>query len=381
MTAWIFTSRPPGPRPARLPGPQPSSARSRRGPRRRPRARLLELVGCSARSASSASAGRRRTSRSCAARSSSGGLARRPADGRPRGPHQPDPRPNSTEMAMHVGPPARRPGPGLWSPVSPSSCPPRRSCSPSPGLYVTYGAAPTGEALLYGIKPVIIAIVVAGALIAFARTALAGPLAIRRGGHRRPCCGRSASTSCCCLPAAPSRWRRPSRKAIAVRPRRARWRQRPPSHQVNLLTLAGVFLKAGALLYGSGYVLLAFLRGDLVGRLGWLTDAQLLDAVAIGQVTPGPLFTTATFIGYVLAGIPGAIVARSPSSCPRSCSWPSSGRGSPSLRGTAASRRRCSTGSTPPPWASWRRVLQLGVSAIPRSPDRFDRRPRQPRSR
>jgi chromate transporter len=78
---------------------------------------------------------------------------------------------------------------------------------------------------------------------------------------------------------------------------------------VNLLTLGAVFLKAGAFLFGSGYVLLAFLRGDLVDRLGWLTDAQLLDAIAVGQVTPGPLFTTATFVGYVLAGLPGAIVA------------------------------------------------------------------------
>ena len=70
-----------------------------------------------------------------------------------------------------------------------------------------------------------------------------------------------------------------------------------------------VFAKAGSLLFGSGYVLLAFLRADLVERLGWLTNAQLLDAIVVGQVTPGPVFTTATFIGYHLGGMPGAVIA------------------------------------------------------------------------
>ena len=69
------------------------------------------------------------------------------------------------------------------------------------------------------------------------------------------------------------------------------------------------FLKIGAILYGSGYVLFAFLRADFVLRLGWLTDQQLLDAIAIGQVTPGPLFTAATFIGYILGGTSGALLA------------------------------------------------------------------------
>ncbi|MGE5775075.1 MAG: chromate transporter, partial [Chloroflexota bacterium] len=76
-----------------------------------------------------------------------------------------------------------------------------------------------------------------------------------------------------------------------------------------LSTLFLTFLKIGSVLYGSGYVLLAFLRADFVLRLGWLTDQQLLDAVAIGQVTPGPLFTAATFIGYLLGGTPGALLA------------------------------------------------------------------------
>lgn len=77
----------------------------------------------------------------------------------------------------------------------------------------------------------------------------------------------------------------------------------------SLSTLFLTFLKIGSVLYGSGYVLLAFLRNDFVLRLGWLTDQQLIDAVAIGQVTPGPLFTAATFIGYLLGGTGGALLA------------------------------------------------------------------------
>jgi len=78
---------------------------------------------------------------------------------------------------------------------------------------------------------------------------------------------------------------------------------------VGLLRLFLSFLKIGSLVFGSGYVLLAFLQTEFVERLHWLTEKQLIDAVAVGQFTPGPVFTTATFIGYLVAGWTGAAVA------------------------------------------------------------------------
>jgi chromate transporter len=82
-----------------------------------------------------------------------------------------------------------------------------------------------------------------------------------------------------------------------------------PRHEPRLVAVFLEFLKLGVVVFGSGYVLLAFLHRDLVTGYGWISTRELLDAVAVGQFTPGPVFTTATFVGYLLAGVPGAAVA------------------------------------------------------------------------
>ena len=222
------------------------------------------------------------------------------------------PGPNSTEMAMHVGR-LRAGGIGLVVAGLAFILPAAVIVLALAVAYVELGTTPGGAALLYGIKPVITVIVVV-ALVAFARTALTGPLRIGVavavavlwlvGVNELVLLAAGAAAVAVVRLGTHHPWAAAG-LVIPVAGAGAA----AATATVSLGTLAAVFLKAGALLYGSGYVLLAFLRGDLVERLGWLTDAQLLDAVAVGQVTPGPLFTTATFVGYLLAGVPGAVVA------------------------------------------------------------------------
>jgi chromate transporter len=179
---------------------------------------------------------------------------------------------------------------------------------------------PQVAGLLYGVKPVVIAIV-AQALWNLGRSAIKSPLlavlaiaavvAAAVGVNELLVLAASGL-----LAALVDRGKVARRGAVAAVLGGVSWPRSlaaasaaTGSTAVAVWPLFAVFAKAGAVLFGSGYVLLAFLRADLVDRLGWLTEAQLLDAVAVGQVTPGPVFTTATFIGYVLAGPIGAVVA------------------------------------------------------------------------
>lgn len=179
--------------------------------------------------------------------------------------------------------------------------------------YVRFGKLPEVSAILYGVKPVVIAVIlqalwglgrtavktrflgVVGVLCALLAFVGLHPLVVLALAGCAVC-PTSLRTTHWSFPAVPFATSSATSFAGATA-------------MFSLVSLFLVFLKIGAVVFGSGYVLLAFLRADLVAHRGWLTDSQLLDAVAVGQVTPGPVFTTATFVGYLLGGIRGAVVA------------------------------------------------------------------------
>jgi chromate transporter len=218
------------------------------------------------------------------------------------------PGPNSTELAIHLG--HRRAGwPGLLAAGACFIVPATVIVWALAWAYVRYGERPAVEGILVGVKPVVIA-VVAQALWSLGRTALKTPTlaAIAAGGAAAYLLGvhELAVLFGAGMLAMLAGLGRSRALAIAL-PAPAIAAAAPAAPTLPSLFLA--FLKIGSVLFGSGYVLLAFLRSELVERLGWLTEAQLLDAVAIGQVTPGPVFTTATFVGFLVAGHAGALAA------------------------------------------------------------------------
>lgn len=224
------------------------------------------------------------------------------------------PGPNSTELAMHLG--YRRAGVcGLWIAGTAFILPAAVLVAGMAELYRRWGTLPTVGGLLYGVKAVMISVVVQSGWV-LGKTALrerwlvavavavfvlrwmgihelyllAGAGVIGLSAYR------SAGTAGVVLPLV---------GINSILNALSNWVASLPL----LLRLFLIFLKIGSLLYGSGYVLLAFLQSDLVDRLQWVTSSQLIDAVAVGQATPGPVLTTATFLGYLVDGPTGAIAA------------------------------------------------------------------------
>jgi chromate transporter len=223
------------------------------------------------------------------------------------------PGPSSTEVAIYIG--YRRAGArGLLAAGLCFILPAAVLVTVIAWAYVRFGRLPSAGGALYGIKAVIIAVVVQ-ALIAFGRTALKTWGLALLGAAAVIANAANASPLAVLVVAgivnAGVRWR----AGRAPGPGALVWGLpgaaigASAAGAVTLPKVFAVFLKIGAVVFGSGYVLLAFLRSDLVEQTHWLTEGQLIDAVAVGQFTPGPVFTTATFVGYLLAGVPGAAVA------------------------------------------------------------------------
>jgi chromate transporter len=236
------------------------------------------------------------------------------------------PGPTSTQTAIHIG--YRRAGwPGL---IAAGVC----FIVPAVALvllcawaYKKYGALPEAQAILYGIKPVIIAIV-AFAIQSLVRTAVKNwpyavlgvvALVLALFGVDVLTLLFTAGALCATAdwfarePRSPARgllWVYGIAAAMIALPDALTRLSRPSTNlPYSPSALFAFFLKVGMTLYGGGYVLIAFLRDGLVHQWHWLTEAQLLDAIAVGQFTPGPLFTTATFVGYLVGGVKGALLA------------------------------------------------------------------------
>jgi chromate transporter len=233
------------------------------------------------------------------------------------------PGPSSTEVAIHIG--YRRAG--VVGLVLAGICfilPAALLVGVIAAVYKSYGSLPQAQHAMYGIKPVVIAIIL-HALWVLGKKVLRSPLTIAVGllsaigGYFAvmPLIllfgGGMVTGAPIALKERSAKALKPlavllaSVAAVATLPWAMSFIPRSTTES-DPASLFVVFLKIGSVLYGSGYVLLAFLKTEIVGR-AWLTQSQLLDAVAVGQFTPGPVFTTATFIGYIVAGPAGAITA------------------------------------------------------------------------
>ena len=231
------------------------------------------------------------------------------------------PGPSSTELAIYLG--FRRAG---WRGLVAAGV-----CFIAPAFAIVlglavlddrYGTTPVATDLLYGVTPVVVAII-AHALVLLGRTAVRGVgLAIiglaalggyLAGVHPLLLLGLGALVWLAVAAGRRLASRFGSTASILVTPALAGpWllsASTAAAGSISLATVFWTFLKLGSVVFGSGYVLLAFLHDDLVEGLQVITDQQLVDAVTIGQITPGPVFTTATFIGYLIAGASGAVVA------------------------------------------------------------------------
>ena len=222
------------------------------------------------------------------------------------------PGPNSTERAIHVGR-LRAGWPGLIAGGVGFILPAMLLVMALAAAYVRFGATPQVNWLLLGIKPVIIAII-AQALLTLGQKALRSRLTMAAAGSALALALLGVNELTLLFGATLAvmllrNWRWWPRAAAFVLPWGVSWSVAAGAAPFTLARLFLTFLKIGSVLYGSGYVLFAFVRADFVLRLGWLSDRQLIDAIAVGQVTPGPLFTTATFIGYLLGGVGGAVLA------------------------------------------------------------------------